>query len=858
MGWRSTGGAFRAGNYNGPLTSDEGGFASGFAKTFTAGISRASDIIAGEMQAQRDQKREEDLIRLRETLAAQRDAATASRASDKESAKLLKEAQAFATTYGVPIEEAATILQANDGNSRLAGQAIEQERATGLRVNPDSIIPDNVTPNVPPAATPAVPTAIPEAVTPAAEVSSTDDLEQTEVLSDTQPVSAAVQLASRGDIRTDVPLLNSNDPETPLVEQANAVVAELAANPPAPNTEQITYEDRVAAGDTPMAAATIISAGLTRVPEMFKLPDLTTITTLEQAMAIRDTLEARRGVIGGRDEFYQNYAPVLEQRIRSLSVEGLPDLGDMAQQNNRDQLQEFVANGWRNFERTVDPDTLNNHRRRAGELLSSGTSMPNIPAGVDELRAMSRDVQAGVYGADIPTEWQGQLNSALAGAEFLSRYGDRLTVDFIFDDARTERELTGLLNSATASLPSGDPVIRDLQEALRLRGVMPDDVPVPGSLREAEVALARAVAEGADQATIKRLTVDRDAALAAERAGKPVGITAGEYQVLLKNGQSVRTVMQQDGTFLVPGGEAIPQDQILRTLSPEQRQEAIAELTRFRDDRLMPTAGQRQALTTLLPVAMRVADRLERNPALLTTVGSTIPQLFSRVGAELDAISTLASRFGGDPNVPNSFVDPNLFRQGVLSSLGDMSSDAAQHAADVIFLAYQVALSQNDRVTDQDFRTALDQIAKGREPETFIPNMLNRVDDQIRSHDAMVKSALGATEIRLFIDQYGDFPGFSLDELQPFSDFAVSAGFEAEIQRFNELDAKYRGGGSTNTSPPVEETTNQTDAQTDSTFMLITPEVAARSPRLAPYAGKSVRAVQQADGTYIIEVEGEN
>jgi hypothetical protein len=79
MGWRSTGGAFRAGNYNGPLTSDEGGFASGFAKTFTAGISKASDIIAGEMQAQRDQKREEDLIRLRETLAAQRAAATASR-----------------------------------------------------------------------------------------------------------------------------------------------------------------------------------------------------------------------------------------------------------------------------------------------------------------------------------------------------------------------------------------------------------------------------------------------------------------------------------------------------------------------------------------------------------------------------------------------------------------------------------------------------------------------------------------------------------------------------------------------------------------------------------------------------------
>jgi hypothetical protein len=86
--------------------------------------------------------------------------------------------------------------------------------------------------------------------------------------------------------------------------------------------------------------------------------------------------------------------------------------------------------------------------------------------------------------------------------------------------------------------------------------------------------------------------------------------------------------------------------------------------------------------------------------------------------------------------------------------------------------------------------------------------MLNRVDDQIRSHDAMVTAALSAPEIRLYNDEYGDFPGFSLeDELQPFSDFAVRAGFEAEIQRFNELDAKYRGGDVAVTGDPDESPT---------------------------------------------------
>jgi hypothetical protein len=130
MGWRSTGAAFRAGNYSGPLTSDEGGFASGFAKTFTAGISKASDIIAGEKQAQRDQKREEDLIRLRETLAAQRAAATASRSTEKLNGESLRWAIGYIGSQGLA-QTAENIARlsatyASEGNEGRAANAADE------------------------------------------------------------------------------------------------------------------------------------------------------------------------------------------------------------------------------------------------------------------------------------------------------------------------------------------------------------------------------------------------------------------------------------------------------------------------------------------------------------------------------------------------------------------------------------------------------------------------------------------------------------------------------------------------------------------------------------------------------------
>jgi hypothetical protein len=187
MGWRSTGAAFRAGNYSGPLTSDEGGFAAGFAKTFTAGISKAADIITEDMKADREQEREQDLIRLRETLAAQRAAATASRTRETEDTETLTAARSLAESLGMAddasfVTYAASVISANDGDVSQARTAIQRDVNSGLVVlNPATSTDPGGT--VPPASSPdvSVPEVTPPSANPVPDPASMDDLEATEL-----------------------------------------------------------------------------------------------------------------------------------------------------------------------------------------------------------------------------------------------------------------------------------------------------------------------------------------------------------------------------------------------------------------------------------------------------------------------------------------------------------------------------------------------------------------------------------------------------------------------------------------------------------------------------------------------------
>lgn len=686
MGWRSTGAAFRAGNYSGPLTSDQGGFASGFAATFNAGISKAADIITTDIAAERQQERELEQIRLRETLANQRASATRSRSANNTTVQQFEEAQAFSEEYGVSVEEAIRILAASDWDSSQAGTALTNERAAGTGAVTGLVLDEPATTEEP--ATPAVEetsSAVPSVSVPSvAETAQADDLLATEPVP-AQEEEGFIQIASRGDTVTDIPipLITSTDTEQPLIERAEEVVAEVASSDTPVGSQPITYEDRVAAGETPAAAAATVVRGAERVPEMFALPSLTDITTLESALAVRDVLEGRRQYLGGIDDYYRTYMPVLEQRIQSLGEGGLPDLGELLQENKRDELVEYINGGWERFRGIVDEETLLAHVRRAEELEGSAMSMPSIPSSLDDLRAMNSRVQAGEFGNPtyVPREWRETLNSALAEAEFNDRYGSRLTPDYIFDDARTERELTGLLRSAEGSLRSDHPVVRDLQTALGIRNEMPDEINIFDGLtkdnwevKEAE-ALSRGDEEGA--ATIRDLGMRMN-------QGNP----------------DVAEVYDNISGIMARANAPV--------------QEARANLAAY--------LGAADS-------AYRMTEIVARRPNILTLTGGALPSAINRIENEIRGFSNLFGSPGEETGVTQAQFEAEISRIEEQANtlftnreIDEAARDYALYKAQEARLAYMIVRSQQGSggvISNQDYNSALEQVRASTSAGTY-------------------------------------------------------------------------------------------------------------------------------------------
>lgn len=709
MGWRSTGAAFKAGNYNGPLTSDAGGFASGFAQTFSAGLNSAVNVFVDGMKADEEHERAKELITLRETLQNQRSGATTSTTETRKQAEQLQEAQAFATLHSVSLEEAVSRLTATDWDSSQAGDRITEERATGVLVDTgNGFIPDS-----PPAASVEVPEAPSassmdlsfgepvddnlEATEPAVQVSTRTTPEAL----DAEPV----RLASRGDTVTDVPVTWVSaadlDVETPIEDRAAAVVDDFglkvadAGGMAAPEVT-LSYPDRIAAGDTPAEAAAVAVRAATMIPEAFKLPTIDDINSLDEAKAALAILDSRRAFNGGRDTYDQNVRPTLERMIASFTE--LPNLGEMAQENQRDKLQEYVTSGYKAYEGVVPAEDLAAHVARAKELLSSAASMPEIPASLDDLRSMDARVKAGEFG-DVPQEWQAQLNVSLRDAEYRDRYGDRLTVDYIFDDARTVRELTGMLESATTALGEDSPVVRDLQTAIRLRDEMPDapDLPKISDVRAANYeALAAAALEAGDEDLAAFIT-----ALGAEmKTADP---------------ETAATLSEVSGI-------------IARSPAVEPAQEAITNFVNAADS------------------GYELTKIVAENPNILTFFGGQAPSFVSRINSELSSLTELFVETGSAATYADINRTFESYERGIQQKLAnkEISEQAAAYAmyrSQEARFAYLLVRSQQGGagvVSNQDYNSTVAQIRTSVQSGTFeesLRQLLAR--DQIKVSSAI-------------------------------------------------------------------------------------------------------------------------
>ena len=501
MGWRSAKGQVAAGTYDNPGIDKGGSFAQGFASTFVPMFSSAVSDYANEQKEKR-------MLEMKESLLRQRPRAASTSVSDKADQKSLREITALATELGVTPTVAAGLYDAADQNASKAIENYNDGLNQGLLVTPmrpasgtETVVPsttDDLSSTEPPTDPDAAGVQLSEAsvdeVTPAPVVETADTEEPNLAF---QPF----EVASLGTIKDDLSLLTdtgeSSDETTTRI--AGQIDEEIQVADASGSTPTLTYREVLTSGATPTQTRDILAAG-TRIPGIYAIPPVTEITTLEEANAAIDVLNARSAFIGKAegqdfaDQYEADVRPMLEARIRSLTQ--LPDLGKMLEENSVDTLREFYENGYMAYEGRVDPTQLNAHRERAGVLLNSSSAYPPIPGDLPSLIELRNRVTSGDL-KDAPTEWLETLNKNIFREEGVQRFGNRLTPDYIMSDDRTPRELNALREAAVFYLGGRDPIIKEIDIALGspVPEAMPDMLEVTDKNYPTYAAQARRLGE---------------------------------------------------------------------------------------------------------------------------------------------------------------------------------------------------------------------------------------------------------------------------------------------------------------------------------------------------------------------------
>ena len=707
MGWRAAAAANAAGTYKGGLVAgqEEAGFALGFANAFSKGMDDFISAKRAKEKDERDFEQAKELAAFQEQLLRTRPRTGVLTEAEKRDRDQLAEAQAFSTQHGVSLPEAYTILESHNWNSDQAGDRLTLDRGTGMQST--NFVPDGPASNSAdqnPVEVPNIPTQ---------SVPTIDDLEATEPDQTSalpQPNAAAIRLASRGDTMTDVPIQWVSEADLVSEEPAEVRVAEAVTETVTAiekgDADAPTYEDVVASGATPPEATAFIAEGTKVLPEAFRMPEMKTITSLDAAKAALAQLDARRSVMGGRDDYDRSVRPILEAKISSLTE--LPDLGSWLQDDNRDLLGEYVTTGWRQFEGVVPAEDLQAHVQRATELLSQAQSMPSIPASLEDLRNMTARVASGEFGSNLPTEWQTALNTALREAEIRNRFADKLDVTYLTDDDRSVRELTGLLRIVEGQLGSDNQIAKDIQLAIDIKNEMPDlsELPTLADVRsenwQALEAQALALGDPQRAAEIRQL---------------------GE-------GMADKSADRADIW-----------NQVSQTLA---RTDVIDEATAAID-----------GFINLSDSAYRLTKIVADNDGMLTVLGGTLPAAISRIDAELSALATTLGQGGASATqASEKFTE---FEADIQSRLANNEIDrqaaaVAMYRAQEARLAYILARVQQGPagvISNQDYNSAIQQIRSSVKGDVFEKSLRNLINADLAGVQSAIDTARNDSQVRI-------------------------------------------------------------------------------------------------------------
>lgn len=186
--------------------------------------------------------------------------------------------------------------------------------------------------------------------------------------------------------------------------------------------------------------------------------------------------------------------------------------------------------------------------------------------------------------------------------------------------------------------------------------------------------------------------------------------------------------------YVVPGvGLVKPVDTPVNT---DQLKDGLDAFAQIQGKLLDPVVTKRQAYATSIESAAKMAQLVQGNEAILTTVGGTGTRILQRVGAEVNALGDLRVLFeekGYTEDQVLAFVDDttqNYLKENE-GNLSEVATDAALLEAERIKFAFSFAAAQlgqsNTGLSNKDFDNAMKIISQGSTKETFLKNLRSQI-----------------------------------------------------------------------------------------------------------------------------------
>ena len=198
--------------------------------------------------------------------------------------------------------------------------------------------------------------------------------------------------------------------------------------------------------------------------------------------------------------------------------------------------------------------------------------------------------------------------------------------------------------------------------------------------------------------------------------------------------QVTTTVLTEDGrhidlatnTIITPTGTPI---------NREEQRELAADFAKVNTPIIKPLKIARTNMLFAMQSAKKMADIVQRNPDVQTTIGGTLPQLLKRIGMEVDAATNLLQ--GMNENQFSSYVDQQLD----ITNLEGNALDAALYQAELYKFAFTYASSELGQsghgLSNKDFEKALQVVSAGK-GTGFIINIKDKVKTIVERADVAI------------------------------------------------------------------------------------------------------------------------